>query len=169
MRRSSTSALALTALAAFAVAGCSSDNGNNTSGGCSVTVSGGLTGTYTCTLAVAAYSTQINTTGYNISLTTPIAVNAGLNFLGEAATGTNYTRGTAGASGAIAITSGSSIWSVAAGTGGTGTYTLTLSSVSTLSTTATGKAYTIHGTLDATIPASAGSTITTAVTLHATF
>ena len=165
-----TSCHALAVLGALAIAGCSSDDDNNGNGNlsCSVALSGGLTGTYDCVTFVAAYSTAVNTTSYATSASTPAAVAIAINCQGEAATGT-YTRGTANASGGIVVTSGTSSWSVSAGTGGTGSYTLTITSVSTISTTTQGKAYLIHGTLDATIPAVSGSTITTALTAHVTF
>jgi hypothetical protein len=164
-----TSFHALALIGAVALAGCSGDDdNNNTNTGCSVALSGGLTGTYDCGTMVAAYSTAINTSSYAASITSPAAVAIAINFPGDVATGT-YTRSSANASGGIVVTSGTSSWSIAAGTGGTGSYTLTITSATLISSTAQGKAYTIHGTLDATIPASAGSSITTALTAHVTF
>jgi hypothetical protein len=165
-----TSCRALALIGALALAGCSGDddNDNGNGNGCTVVLSGGLSGTYDCVAFVAAYSTAVNTSSFAASITSPAAVAIAINFPGEAATGT-YTRATPNASGGIVITSGTSSWSVSAGSGGTGAYTLTLTSVSTLSSTSQGKAYTVHGTLDATIPANSGSAITTAVTAHVTF
>ncbi len=46
---------------------------------------------------------------------------------------------------------------------------MTLSSVTQTVMTAMGKGYTVHGTLDATLPALMGTQATGTVTLHASF
>jgi hypothetical protein len=88
-----------------------------------------------------------------------------ISFAGTLHTGTYHSTDT-GAGGGITYTSGTSSWLAGPGIG---TFTLNLTTVTTVSTTGTSTAYAVHGTLDATMPAVAGSTLTGSVTLHASF
>lgn len=153
-------------LAAVLNTGCSSSDTDVTgNGGCSVTLSGAQTGTYSCGLAaVAAYTTATNqfAVAFNVSGTPSVQVSLGST--GEP-TARTYANNAAGAVGAVTVNSGTSSWFAVGGGGGT--YSLVLSSVTQFSTGATGKTYTVHGTLDGTLAnaASGGA----AVTIHATF
>ena len=153
-------------LIAAVTAGCSSsgtDVTNNSS--CSVTLSGAQTGTYSCGLAaVAAYTTATNQFAIAFNVTGTPSVQVSLGSTGEP-TAKTYANNASGAAGAVTVNSGNSSWFAVGGGGGT--YSLVLSSVTQYSSSATGKTYTVHGSLDGTLAnaASGGAT----VTVHATF
>lgn len=156
----------MTLLAAAALAAC---GGTSTAAGgdtnaCSIALSGAATASITCTNAVAGYSSangeglaSLTTSGQN-----PVT---NISFAGAPHTGIYHSTDT-GAGGGITYTSGTSSWLTGPGIG---TFTLNLTTVNIISTSGTSTAYAIHGTLDATMPAVSGSTLTGSVTLHASF
>ena len=157
-------ALAAIALVTASV-GCGDGNSNNGNVGCTVTLTGGISASPACTSAVAAYTQATNQSAITVLTTgTTPTVAATIAFTGTLHTGT-YHGTDAGAVGGIAITQGANSWSAVAG--GNGSITVTLTSVSTVSSTAQGTAYLVHGTWDATVPSSAQGG--TAITFHATF
>ena len=146
------------------VSACSGDDNNNGGDSCSVALTGAVTSTITCTAAVGAYTSATNQSAVSVlaSGSTP-GLALALAFPGTLHTGT-YHSTDAGAAGGITVTQGQSSWLAVAGTG---TYTVNLTTVSTLSSTAQGTSYLIHGTIDATLVAAAQGAAS--VTLHATF
>jgi hypothetical protein len=160
---------------AGALASCSSD-GTNTSGGtgCSFTLSGALTGTPACTPLGTFWTSDDNKTafGFTPNFSGDPAILVTIATAGQAATGT-YHETDVGAVAAISVSStNGNQWAMQTADGGTpasGSYTLTFSSVSTVTSDAATKVYQVHGTLTATLPAVAGTSATGTVTLRATF
>ncbi len=140
--------------------------GSNT---CSVTLSGSLSGTYNCAPASTAWSSSNNKGGFGFNVATP-AISVAIGWTGEPAGGHTYRNTDADASGGASVTTGSGAgtqaWEAAAG-GSAGSYTLTLTSVSNTINVSGGKAYTGHGTVDATLVPMTGQSGN--ITLHATF
>lgn len=164
-------ALAATVLcaAAFAACGDSNDDGGG-NGACTVALTGAVTGSVTCTTAVGAYTTITNQSAVSL-LTTGTAPGMALSvaFTGTLHTGA-FQSNAVGALGGITVTNGNSTWFATPTAGSTsGSFTVNLTTVTAISTTAQGTAYTIHGSIDATLPALAGSGTTGTVTVHATF
>ncbi|TMA30014.1 MAG: hypothetical protein E6J88_06625 [Deltaproteobacteria bacterium] len=167
----------LFALAAAALAACggSVNTTPGQSSSCSVTLSGGLTGTYDCKPAVTAWASSNNQGGFSFGVaqsgSTP-SISVAVGMPGEPHTGT-YTTTTSGVDSAIAINTGSGgtaqYWIEGSGSGSqtTGTFTLTFSSVSNAITASNGKVYTGDGTLTATLKNATGGGAD--VTLSATF
>ena len=97
----------------------------------------------------------------------PVAIT----FAGEPKVG-HFKNTDAGAQGGASVSlTQTQVWLVNIGGSGSavGTYDLNLTSVSTNATVSTGKVYNVSGTLDAVLPAVAGSGTTGTVTLHAVF
>src|SRR5438094_8937261 len=101
----------LFALAAAALAACggSVNTTPGQSSSCSVTLSGGLTGTYDCKPAVTAWASSNNQGGFSFGVaqsgSTP-SISVAVGMPGEPHTGT-YTTTTSGVDSAIAINTGS--------------------------------------------------------------
>src|SRR5207249_3269337 len=132
------------------------------------------TGTYSCTAGFSAgFSTSENRTAVNIQAAgSPTPAQAAISFPGEAHTGT-FTQADTGAKAALYAASGTNFWSAAVGSttasDNQGSYSMNLTSVSTLASTSSGKAYTVHGTVDGTLLPVSGSGASGNVTFHATF
>ncbi len=159
---------------AVVLASCSSASTNSSGTGCSFTLSGALTGTPGCTPLGTFWTSDDNKTafGFTPNFSSDPAVLVTIAVAGEA-TATTYHETDAGAVAGISVSSsGGSQWAMQTADGGTpasGSYTLTFSSVSTITSDAGTKVYQVHGTLTATLPAVAGSGATGTVTLKATF
>jgi hypothetical protein len=150
-------------------------DGPATSGTCVVTLSGALTGSYPC-VATGSFKASDNESAVNINV--PPGASNGLtiasafgHFPGELSAQT-YTSGDLNAHGAVSATEATIGY--LAGVGGSvpaqGSYTLVLTSVAAGSTDPNGdKAYSLHGTLDATMPPLPHTASMGTVTLHATF
>jgi hypothetical protein len=136
---------------------------------CSVALSGATTGNLTCTQALSVWASSNNTGSVSINITgSSPTVTSAISFSGEPHTGT-FKNTDANALGAVTVTGAGGVWvaSIGGNNATSGSYTLVLSSVSAATTTSTGKSYTVHGTLDATLPPIVGTG--TSVTFHATF
>jgi hypothetical protein len=168
MTKLNLSAFASALVAVASLAGCSSSNTDSANGSCAIALTGAVTSNISCTLAVGAYSTATGQSA--ISLTTTSSTFAlSVGFPGTVHTGT-YHSTDAGAIGAITTAQGSSSWAAIPTAGAvTGSYTVSLTTVATLSTTAAGTGYSLHGTIDATLAPIAGTGSSSNVTLHATF
>jgi hypothetical protein len=174
MRKFATAAAASAALAAIlGCGGSSSTLAPGQSPTCTVTLSGGLAGTYDCKPALAAWASANNTGGFTFTVGTSQSspyITVAIGFPGEPHTGSYLNTGS-GATGGVSVTSSAGVatqvWAATTGNTPTGSYSLTFTSVSSAVTTSSGKAYTTNGSLAATLSpltAQSGS-----ITLSATF
>lgn len=165
------------------VAACSSSNnhttdapgngsGSNQGGSCSLTLSGGQTGTYSCT-STTAWASSNNEGAFSITPTGFSGmINIAVGWPGEPHTGT-YQSTDANAKGGASVVTGSGAstmaWAAAVGGGNApiGSYTLSFTSISNTVTTSNGKAYTGHGTFTATLASQTGQG--TMIMMSATF
>jgi hypothetical protein len=160
---------------AFAMAGCGSDStdGGNNGGGitsCKATVTGGtgVAGTYNCT-AVGGFATGANLSSISISTAGAPNLAIAINITGQLTTG-SHNAATSGTAGSAVISSGALSWiNSNAGGSATGTFSSSLTSATTIATTANGSVYTVHGTYDGTFAASPGTTATGTVQVHVAF
>jgi hypothetical protein len=129
---------------------------------CTVTFSGAKTGSENC-VAGAAYSTADKASAISIGVSGSLS--GGILIEGEPSKAT-YTASTPKVTGGVFYIAGVQYW---AADSDQGAFTLTISSVGNVVTVPDGKGYTIHGTLDATLPAVAGTGATGTITVHATF
>ena len=170
------------AIVSLVVVGCGSSNNPGGSGGaggaggaggsgCSITLSGAASATLACT-ATGAYATNDNTSAVSLTTSQTNGLTAAVGWTGQFTAGT-YKESDSNAMTGISYSNAShQIWLVSAGGSGPpqGSYTLNLADTGSPVTGQNGTGYTgIHGTLDATLPAVAGSGSTGTVTLHATF
>lgn len=169
-------ALALAAMAAAACGGSASTGvGGNTT--CTETATGAQSVTLDCTNHVLGTYTTGNNAGA-ISISAPAtgsgSVSGGttISFSGEP-TAKTYKTGDAGLIAFIQFGSSSNLWVVqndgTSSSSNQGTFTLTVSSVNTVTTGSGAKIYTIHGTMDAVAPAYSSTSATGTVNLHTTF
>jgi hypothetical protein len=110
--------------------------------------------------------------GYGYTGQTTPVISALFNFPGAPGPGTlTDTSPDAGVSTRISVVSGSASWATveSASAPTTGTYTLTVTGAALTNSLDTRDAYTITGSLDATLPPVAQTSATGNVTLHATF
>ncbi|HEY4320172.1 MAG TPA: hypothetical protein VGM77_03250 [Gemmatimonadales bacterium] len=171
-------ALAFSLAGLLAVAACSSDSsdtGGSGSTSCSFQLSGGLSGSPTCTPLGTFYVADGNMTefGFTPAFGGDPSTLVAISFTGQPSQKT-YHETDAGTVAAISVSSGSSAWAMqtadtANGIPATGSFVLTVTSVSTITTASAGNSYQLHGTLTATLPAEAGTSATGTVTLKATF
>jgi hypothetical protein len=153
----------MASVAVLATLSCSDSNAPTTSFPtvCTITLSGAITQTLTCSnYVVSTYSTTDDTARIsgNVNGTPALSVNFRKKGSAGFAVGT-YTQTGASPIGFVSASNASSGW-IAAGSGITGaavqgTWTLQLTSV-TDSTTATGKVQKLHGQIDATMPSASG-------------
>jgi len=166
------------ASALAALVGCGSSDGSNGTGdgsisGCSLTLSGGMSGTYPCTLRAAVWS-SLSDVGQIIVGRTPTAdapaISVTVSFPGEPMAGT-YTDDIPDTNTRMTVTSGTATWTLNVGGSKpkSGAYTMVLTSVAATKESGDNQIYAISGTLDATLPAVAGTSASGDVTLHATF
>lgn len=170
------SAYVMTLAVAAMVACSSSDNtGPGGSGSCSITLSGAQTGSPECSGVTTIWTADENkfVFGFFTSLAASPAVIVSVSAPGEP-TARTYQLTDTGELGSAVVTNGNNSWLAqtddpAAGSAATGSYTLTISSISTITSAAEGKVYRAHGTFTATLQADAQSGTTGTVTLKATF
>lgn len=138
---------------------------------CTVTFSGALTGTAPCT-AAAAYATSKNRTGVVIDTQgaagTLQSFDFALDATGDLAEQTYTSGNSLGDTGSTLTTTTNQSW-VQGASGGSPDFTLVVSNVTVVGSNASGRAYAVHGTYDATLAAVAGSGATGTVTAHAVF
>lgn len=167
--------LAVAACAVTAFVGCSKSatTGPGNSQNCTVTLSGAVTGSYTCQSTGTGWNANANSGGFSFFIaqagTTP-GIAASIGWTGEPTAGVPYTESSAGASGGVSVTTGSGVsaqlWAALVANA-SGSYTLGYTSVRNAVTAGNGKAYTADGTFDATLQPVGAQTDT--VTLHVTF
>ena len=166
----------MTGITLLAVAAALACGGSSTTGGgtCTITTSGGQTGTWDCGVFAAAWSSSSNQGAFSAGATDAAhdLVSVAMGISGQPHAGT-FKFSDAGAVGGISVTANGNSSSWFAGhnssTDSQGDYTLTITSLSETVSNSGGKAYRVGGTLDATLPALSGSSATGTVTLHATF
>jgi hypothetical protein len=158
--------------------GCGSTDGSNTPGdgsiaGCTLTVSGGTSGSYPCSLRVASWSSLSDMgqiiLGRIATADTP-SISATVTFPGEPRAGT-YSDSDPDANTRITVTSGTAYWTMTVGASAPkrGSYTMVLAQVAATKEAGDNQIFAASGTLDATLPAVPGTSATGDVTLHANF
>ena len=166
------------ASALAALLGCGSSDGSNGTGdgsisGCSLTVSGGMSGTYPCTLRAAVWS-SLNDVGQVLVGRTATAdapaISATVSFPGEPIAGT-YADDNTDVTARMTVTSGTASWTMNVGgsTPNSGAYTMVLTRVAATKASGDNQIYAVSGTLDATLPPVAGTSASGDVTLQARF
>jgi hypothetical protein len=161
-----------------ALVGCGSGDGSNPPGdgpisGCSLTLSGGSSGTFPCTLRAAVWS-SLNDTAQVIVGRTPAAdapaISVLVSFLGEPMAGT-YADDNPDVTTRMTVTSGSASWT--ANVGGAaprrGSYTMVLTSVAATKASGDNQIYAVSGTLDATLSPVGGTSAGSDLGLQARF
>jgi len=117
-----------------------------------------------------SWSSSTNRTGFVLYVKEPV-VNANVSWPGQPGVG-HYRHDSNGAQGVINVypSSGHDMWSALTGEGKypppQGSYDLQLTSADAFTNVSSGAAYTMHGSLDATLPRIGGGST---VTLHAVF
>lgn len=160
-------------LAALGGAACSSSDDSGGGGGdnsCSFKLTGAVTANIACTTttASAAYLNSSNQTvvGFATVTTGATSAVAAVEFTGQP-TNSTHSSSDQDAVGGVTVTSGGVDYIASPAPTAYGSYSMHITSVSEIGSTAQGIAYTIHGTLTATLPANGtGSAV---VTLTATF
>jgi hypothetical protein len=151
------------ASALAALVGCGSSDGSNGTGdgsiaGCTLTVSGGTSGTYPCTLRAAVWSNLSDVgqilVGRSATADAP-AISATVSFPGEPIEGT-YTDDNPDAKSRMTVTSGTAPWTMNVGgsTPNSGAYTMVLTRVAATKASGDNQIHAVSGTLDATLPRS---------------
>jgi hypothetical protein len=156
------------------------DGGSTTGGnfqnstGCTITLSGEVSGSYGCdAIPTVSWTTDGSpaneaqvTFGSNMTSADPSrpSITVGLGFAGEPMAMKTYSNTDTGARQGVRVTTSTEdgFSDVA---GGVGSWSITFSSVTTTSTTADGMAYAVHGTLDSMCPTATANNIA----VHATF
>jgi hypothetical protein len=137
----------------------------------SIKLSGAVAKTLTGNPVIAAWNKSKNRTGMTFSdVGTNHVMTGGVSFPGKPAVKT-YTQTAAGSQSAVTVNQSPKLWiAVVGGNSPTqGSYTLTVTKVTQVSTNTSGIGYLVHGTLDAKLPAVAGTGASGSVTLHVTF
>lgn len=164
-------------IAAAVVLGCGDSTSPNTSGvtgAGNITLSGAQTGTLTSGNVSAVWSSSTSKGGFALSVAqagSAPAIAVAITFPGEPHTG-HFKNTDVGAATGLSVQLGTASFWVATDANASspaGSYDLNLTSVSAASTVSTGKTYTVSGTLDAVMPAVAGTSATGTVTMHVTF
>lgn len=156
---------------------CTAACGHSTGGGdgaCTVALTGAQTGSSKCSNVLAIFARDSNFSAVNFSNTggSPV-VNISIRFPGEPATKT-YRSADAGEVASVMVNlNNTSVWAAVVDPSSrkpvVGSFTLTISSMSTLSSAGRGKVLQVHGSLTATLPSMPSTAATGTVTLHATF
>jgi hypothetical protein len=161
-------ALGLTLVVAAALGCGGSDStgpGSNNKITCSITLTGAETGSPVCSNVAAVLTTNDNKTLFGFDGANGLdTVSVAVGFTG-APTVTTYDTD-AGASAVLFVENGTTLWTA---NSSVGSWSLTISSVSTLTSGAGLTGYTVHGTLTATLEPAIVSTSIGPVTLDATF
>ena len=167
-------ALLLMTLLGPAACGSSTDGNGGGNGACTIVLTGAQTGSYDCAsvLAIFASPSNLSAVHFSTSGSSPV-VNVALQLPGELTTKT-YRSTDTGAIGSVVVDlNNTSAWTAVADPSSqtplVGSYALTISSVSTLSSDASGKVFRVHGSVTATLPSLASTAATGTVTVNATF
>jgi hypothetical protein len=143
---------------------------------CTITLSGAVTGTFACTdVPAVAHTSNQNQTGFVVAYgtlgQTDPAVAVSFGFSGQPPSGTVSSTGTGANGGGILQKPSAQTWSSDVGTGGndTGSWSVTFSSVTPMGTAGDTTSYEVHGTLDLTAPAQAGTGSAGTTTVHVEF
>lgn len=161
-----------------ALIGCGSSDGSNPPadgpiGGCSLTLSGGTSGIYPCTLRAAVWS-SLNDVGQIIvgrsaSADAP-AVSAALSFVGEPMAGT-YADDNPDVTMRMTVVAGDASWT--ANAGGSvpkrGSFTMVVTNVTATKASGDNQIYAVSGTLEATLSPVAGTSASGDVALEGRF
>jgi hypothetical protein len=164
-------------LAALAAASCGgSPSGDFASATCSITLSGAVNGAFSCAnFALGTYTTSTNQSAVSFSSTgaTTLAspdISVSIQFPGSMRAGT-FSLTDAGAGGGILVNAGGN-WVAESAQGSNpavGSYALGVSSFSIAGNGGSGQAYTVHGTLTATLQPLASTGATGSISLHAVY
>lgn len=161
-----------------ALVGCGSSDGSNPPldgpiGGCSLTLSGGTSGTYPCTLRAAVWS-SLNDVGQILVGRTASAdgpaISATLSFMGEPIAGT-YADDNADLTMRMTVAAGDASWTGSAGGSvpKRGSFTMVVTSVTATRASGDNQIYAVSGTLEATLSAVAGTSASGDVALEGRF
>jgi hypothetical protein len=138
---------------------------------CTVTLAGAQMGTFDCMASgVWSQSSDVGAVGLSVPGQSP-AIAASLSRPGEVTTGT-WTQADAGADSGLSVSLGLDGWGAGVGSSfpvAQGSYTLQLTDVTVAVLSPNGKGYTVHGTLDATLPPAPGTQSMGDVRLRAQF
>lgn len=154
----------------------STTTGPHNPAGCTVTLTGAVTGEYNCTVdAALGYNHAEGTIGFGLSVNPATNGQPPSTVVGLAMTGSGWSTGTfaqtaAGATGGVEVQNTSEFWQATiGGSSDQGTWSVHISDVGTALTNGAGdKVYqNSHGTFDATAPAITASGATGTVTVHA--
>lgn len=166
-------------IAALAVAGCKGlgDPSGSSDPQCTITITGAtaIAGTYTCSQpAVSVWVSQTNVGAVSVNISGSKSISGLFAFTGKPSTGVTYSTETSAStlqSYGFIVTVGAATWEFSAGQQKTplGTGSLVFSSVSAIATTTAGTSYTTHGTIDAALVPSPGTTATGSAAMHVAF
>jgi hypothetical protein len=158
--------ITVAATAAMLIAGCGGDEAPP-GGVLACNWSGTPGGGGSCS-AAAAYGGQSGNSAVVLTSDGPSSLNVTMILQGHLVPGI-YTGTTTGLSGSITLTNGSASYTTTTNTGNNpGTFSLVVTGVTTSASADGALVYSITATLDATIPAAAGSGASGTSTLHAT-
>lgn len=151
------------------------DMGQSGGGGCTITLSGALSGTLSKCTVNAIWRPSTNQTGVVVlpadtGAFSTVMLSMYRQVMVSVGTWTEMDQdGFSALTIAKAGTPGPTWTETAGGTGAQGSFKLNLSAVRTLTTTSDGTVYDVHGTLDAVLPPLAGTGASGDAKLHATF
>ncbi|MEP6834875.1 MAG: hypothetical protein ABJB74_15915 [Gemmatimonas sp.] len=169
MRKKLHAAAAATLLVLAAFTPNSRSNTNGSRAACTGSLSGAITGTYTCTPVTAVWAKANNVGALTINTSGGPALTIGIGFTGTPTVRT-YTNADAGALSGVSVMSSTAVWLASAGNSPKqGSYSLKLSSVGAAVPSTRGNAYPVHGTLTAILAPVAGSTAKGNATVSITF
>lgn len=161
----------------LALAGCNSlDTPTDAGATCAITITGAaaIAGSYTCTSSpITLYVPTTNTGALNVSVSGSKSIAGLFAFFGEPTAGTTYSSANSAGlqSYGVLVTVGTASWEFSAGAQAAplGSGTLTFTTVGAASIGSTGTLYNAHGTLDATLVPSPGTTASGNAMLHVEF
>ena len=169
--------VAVVLVAGIAIVGCRKNStpltGPSGSDSCRVVLSGAMTASFDCVTTATAWASDGNAGVFSFFVapvdTTP-DVEAIISWTGEPRPG-HVLSASAGAGGGAGVTrADQEAWSaMAGGTSPQGSYDLAFTSVTFTQTIPTGRLYSAHGTLRATLAAVAGTGAAGDITMNATF
>jgi len=174
--RQAMKAAAVVGILALINAACgnsTSPNDANSASTCKVTLSGAVTGTYSCVTAMALNHTADTVDmGVTATISQTEQFNLGLKFPGAALTTGTWTSSTDGAAGAVVVSNIPKVWDAKRGDPpDQGTFSITITGTGSQVTGNTGDvAYlNTHGFADAMLPAIVASGASGTVTAHVTW
>lgn len=154
----------LAVTAAFILTACGGSSGGTAAATtCSITLSGGNTGTYGCSRFQAGYATSNNFSSITSGVAGLTGANLSINVPGPLHPGT-FGSSDHSAKATMGIQGSGKAWSLEINddpSADRGSFTLHLETVTPTQVTATGSGYTLHGNLDATLKATDSSPDTT--------